>query len=72
MGVGPPRRQPHAVRNCQIRRKENEMPDGGKPNVLVIWSDDIGITNLSCYSDGLIDTGMSHVGFRCSRSADPD
>ena len=26
----------------------------GKPNVLVIWGDDIGITNLSCYSDGLM------------------
>ena len=25
----------------------------GKPNILVIFSDDIGITNLSCYSDGL-------------------
>ena len=25
-----------------------------KPNILVIWGDDIGITNLSCYSDGLI------------------
>src|SRR6516162_3104753 len=29
------------------------MPDG-KPNILVIWGDDIGITNLSCYSDGLM------------------
>src|SRR5215470_9989042 len=25
-----------------------------KPNILVLWGDDIGITNLSCYSDGLI------------------
>lgn len=25
-----------------------------KPNVLVIWGDDIGMTNLSCYSDGLM------------------
>ena len=30
------------------------MPDAGKPNILVIWGDDIGITNLSCYSDGLM------------------
>ena len=30
------------------------MPDGQKPNILVIWGDDIGITNLSCYSDGLM------------------
>ena len=29
------------------------MPSG-KPNILVIWGDDIGITNLSCYSDGLM------------------
>src|SRR3712207_8813656 len=29
------------------------MPQG-KPNILVIWGDDIGITNLSCYSDGLM------------------
>jgi arylsulfatase len=29
------------------------VPDS-KPNILVIWGDDIGITNLSCYSDGLM------------------
>ncbi len=29
------------------------MPDG-KPNIVVFWGDDIGITNLSCYSDGLM------------------
>ena len=28
------------------------MPD--KPNILVIWGDDIGITNLSCYSSGIM------------------
>src|SRR4249919_1229869 len=26
----------------------------GQPNILVIWGDDIGIMNLSCYSDGLM------------------
>ena len=30
------------------------MADGKQPNILVIWGDDIGITNLSCYSDGLM------------------
>jgi len=25
-----------------------------KPNILVIWGDDIGISNVSCYSDGLM------------------
>ena len=29
------------------------MPDT-QPNILVIWGDDIGISNLSCYSDGLM------------------
>jgi arylsulfatase len=27
---------------------------GSQPNILVIWGDDIGITNLSCYSHGLM------------------
>ena len=27
---------------------------GKKPNILVIWGDDIGITNLSCYSHGIM------------------
>jgi arylsulfatase A-like enzyme len=26
----------------------------GRPNILVIWGDDIGISNLSCYSHGLM------------------
>ena len=30
------------------------MPSAEQPNILVIWGDDIGITNLSCYSDGLM------------------
>ena len=30
------------------------MPDAARPNILVIFGDDIGITNLSCYSDGLM------------------
>jgi arylsulfatase A-like enzyme len=30
------------------------VADPEKPNILVIWGDDIGITNLSCYSDGLM------------------
>jgi len=29
------------------------MPEG-KPNILVIWGDDIGITNLSCYGLGVL------------------
>ena len=29
------------------------MPNG-KPNILVIWGDDIGYWNLSCYSRGMM------------------
>ena len=25
-----------------------------KPNILIIWGDDIGQSNLSCYSDGVM------------------
>jgi arylsulfatase A-like enzyme len=32
-----------------------------KPNILVIWGDDIGITNLSCYSDGLMGYRMPNI-----------
>ena len=28
------------------------MPTPSQPNILVIWGDDIGIWNLSCYSHG--------------------
>ena len=30
------------------------MTTSKKPNILIIWGDDIGISNLSCYSDGLM------------------
>jgi arylsulfatase A-like enzyme len=29
-------------------------PSGRKPNILILWGDDIGIANLSCYSNGLM------------------
>ncbi len=29
-------------------------PAADKPNILILWGDDIGISNLSCYSDGLM------------------
>jgi arylsulfatase len=35
-----------------MAKKNSSTPS--KPNILVIWGDDIGITNLSCYSDGLM------------------
>jgi arylsulfatase len=32
-----------------------------KPNILVIFGDDIGITNLSCYADGLMGYDTPHI-----------
>jgi arylsulfatase A-like enzyme len=37
------------------------VADVSKPNILVIWGDDIGITNLSCYSDGLMGYRTPHI-----------
>jgi len=37
------------------------MAKGSKPNILVIFGDDIGITNLSCYSDGLMGYETPHI-----------
>ena len=34
--------------------QENAVQAGKKPNILVIFGDDIGITNISAYSDGLM------------------
>jgi arylsulfatase len=36
-----------------LREKGDKVP-GSQPNILVIWGDDIGITNLSCYSHGVM------------------
>src|SRR5215469_9087659 len=33
-------------------QKSKDAPQ--KPNILVIWGDDIGIQNLSCYSHGVM------------------
>ncbi len=32
-----------------------------KPNILVIWGDDIGISNLSCYTHGLMGYRTPHI-----------
>jgi arylsulfatase len=38
----------------KMARKSPNRKNGMRPNILVIWGDDIGITNLSCYSDGIM------------------
>ena len=53
------------------------MPKSSKPNILVIWGDDIGISNLSCYSHGLMGYRTPNIdriakeGMMCSRSRSP-
>ena len=36
-------------------------PTADKPNIIIIWGDDIGITNLSTYSDGLMGYQTSNI-----------
>ena len=56
---------PAATRAGQLQRRSGrreapQIPSEGlemadkKPNILVIWGDDIGISNLSCYSRGMM------------------
>jgi arylsulfatase A-like enzyme len=35
-------------------KKETSVAEQSKPNFLIIWGDDIGQTNLSCYTKGLM------------------
>ena len=39
---------------AQAQQPVAPAPSGGKPNILVIFGDDIGIANISAYSDGLM------------------
>jgi arylsulfatase A-like enzyme len=39
---------------AQAEQPQPAAPPGGKPNILVIFGDDIGIANLSTYSQGLM------------------
>ena len=36
------------------KSKADKQKSGKQPNILVIWGDDIGISNLSCYSHGVM------------------
>ena len=35
-------------------KAQQAASNGGKPNILIIWGDDIGIANISAYSNGLM------------------
>jgi hypothetical protein len=39
---------------CLVSAPDVAFAQEKKPNILVIWGDDIGIANLSAYSDGLM------------------
>src|SRR5262249_645481 len=44
-----------AVQSAQAQQQpRSTAPAGSKPNILVIFGDDIGQTNLSCYSFGVM------------------
>ena len=48
----------NAVDRTQIAQaqqsQQSQAPSGRKPNILVIWGDDVGIANISAYSNGLM------------------
>jgi arylsulfatase len=48
----------NAVDRIQIAQAQQsqqpQAPSGRKPNILVIWGDDVGIANISAYSNGLM------------------
>jgi arylsulfatase A-like enzyme len=49
------RLQVHTVVSCALMSvATSAWAQQSKPNILVIWGDDIGITNISAYSDGLM------------------
>ena len=39
-----------------------EAPGDAKPNILVIFGDDIGITNISAYGDGVVGYPSGNAG----------
>src|ERR1700754_4842221 len=43
-----------ATKSSRERRRQMAQAREKKPNILVIWGDDIGISILSCYSHGLM------------------
>ena len=43
-----------ALANHNELVRQQASQSGTKPNILVIWGDDIGISNISAYSDGLM------------------
>jgi arylsulfatase len=39
---------------CQLKKREAKMPKTDKPNILIIWEDDIGWFNVSVNNNGIM------------------
>ncbi|MGB7159718.1 MAG: arylsulfatase [Tepidisphaeraceae bacterium] len=46
---------------AQAQENPSASSGQGKPNILIIWGDDIGTTNVSAYSDGLMGYTTPHI-----------
>src|SRR3978361_2142371 len=44
----------HVAQPQPILPPQAAAPSGRKPNILVIWGDDVGVANISAYSNGLM------------------
>src|ERR1700681_814460 len=55
----------NAVDRTQVAQAQQPQqpsaPSGSKPNILVIWGDDIGLANISAYSRGLMSYQMPNI-----------
>jgi len=52
--VGAVTMEPSAVKARPAQDQQQEQGDNGKPNILVIFGDDVGQSNISAYSMGMI------------------
>jgi hypothetical protein len=57
---------PIAVSQAQAQQP---APSGGKPNILVIWGDDVGVANISAYSNGLMGYETPNVTASAARAS---
>jgi arylsulfatase A-like enzyme len=48
------KKEKKVVKAAKAAKVANPAKAGKRPNILVIWGDDIGISNLSCYTHGLM------------------
>ena len=59
-------------RSHRPAQPQPSAPSGRKPNILVIWGDDVGVANISAYSNGLMGyetPSIDRIGRRGSSSS---